>query len=133
MDECAHLQIVLNSHLLEDAASLGDVGQARTQQLVGIGTADILAAEGNAAAAGMHQTGHGLQNGALASAVCTDQSHDLTLANFKGNTLDGMDGTVVNMNIVDFQHRCQLLPRYASMTAGLFLISSGVPLAMILP
>ena len=89
------------------------MGQALAHQFVGIGMGDVLAAEGNTAAAGMHQTGNGLQNGGLTGAVGTDQSYDLAFADFEGNTLDGMNGAVVNVHIFNFQHQASLssLPR----------------------
>ena len=61
----------------------------------------------------VHEAGNGLQNGGLTGAVGTDQRHDLSLAHFKGNALDGMDGAVINVHIFNFQHQASLssLPR----------------------
>ncbi len=119
----------------EDPPSLGDVGQARAQKLIGVHMGNVLVTEVDGAAAGVHQTGDGLQNGALTGAVGADEGYDLPLAYLKGYPLDGMNGAIVNMNVVNFQHHAfpSSLPRYASMTAGLERTSSGVPFAMIRP
>ena len=138
VDIGAHFQILLDSHLQENPASLGNMGQAVAEELIGIGMGDILAAEFDGAAAGVHQAGNGLQNRTLAGAVGTDQCHDFTLVDMEGDTLDGVDRAVVDMDIINFQHgfshqSSSFLPRYASITAGFSRISSGVPLAMIRP
>ena len=89
------------------------MSQTVAQQLIGIHVGNVLAAELNGAAAGVHQSGHCLQNGALASAVGADEGNNLTLAHLKGNALDGMDGAVVHMHIFNFQHQASSssLPR----------------------
>ena len=56
--------------------------------------------------------------------------------NGEGYVLDGMDIAVIHIDVLNVQHQAFASfprPRYASMTTGLHLICSGVPLAIILP
>ena len=97
----------------------------------------ILAAEVDAALARAEQSGDRVQRGGFARAVCADQRDDLALIHREGNALDCVNRAVINVDIVDFQQTHAFasfcLPRYASMTTGLFWISSAVPLAIMRP
>ena len=115
-DVSAHFQIFLNRHLLENPPSFRDVRQTGTQKLIGFHMGDILIAEVDGAAAGMHQAGNRLQDGGLARAVCADQRHDLALADFKGHALHRVDSAVIHVHVFNFQHLlspplCQGMPR----------------------
>ena len=104
LDESTHFQVLLHGHLQENPASLRHLSQALGQQLAGIGVGDVFVTEGDGALAGVHQAGDGFQDGALACAVGADQGHDLSFVDFKGNALDGVDGAVIHMNVVNSQH-----------------------------
>ena len=104
VDVCTHLQIFLNGHLQKDAASLRHMGQARTQQLIGLRVGDVLAAEGNGSRPGVHQAGDSLQDGALARAVGADQGHDFPVANLERHVFHRVNGAVVYVNILNLQH-----------------------------
>ena len=85
----------------------------------------------------MHQAGYGFKYGAFARAVCAYKGNYLPFVHLKAYALDGVYLSVVNVNIVHFKHGSHFysssLPRYASITTGLFLISSGVPFAIMRP
>ena len=104
IDVSAHFQVLLDGHLLENPPSLGDVSQTGAQQLKGLGVGDVLVTEVNGAAAGVHQTGNGFQNGGFSRAVGTDQSHNFALAHLKGHALYRMDGAVIDVHVFNFQH-----------------------------
>ena len=103
LGERAHVQILLYGHLQKNPPSLRHMCQTVTHQFVGIHVGDVLIHKGDSPASGVHQTGYSLQNGTLSGAVGTDQRHNLTLIDLKGYALDGMDSSVIHMNIVDFQ------------------------------
>ena len=69
----------MHGHLQEDAASLRNLGQALSHDVVRLDMGNVLIQEGDAAAAGAQNAGNGLQNGGLARAVRADQRHDLAL------------------------------------------------------
>ena len=64
---------------------------------------DILAVEGDGAGLGTKQAGDGLEGGGLTGAVGTDEGDDLALVDLKGDILDGMDGAVIDVDILYFQ------------------------------
>ena len=104
---------------------------------MGGNTHNALILKGDAAAPGLQEAGYGVQCSGLACAVGADQGDDLSLIDLKGDALNGVDAAVIDVEIFYLQHAHAqpsfCLPRYASMTWGLFWISAGVPLAMILP
>ena len=63
--------------------------------------AQILAHELDGARPAAEQTGDGVQGGGFACAVGTDQGDDLTGVDFKGNTLDGMDAAIVDVDVIN--------------------------------
>ena len=71
-----------------------------------------------------------MQGCAFTGAVGTYEGNYFAVWNFQADVFNGMDGTVVYINIVDFLHQSTSSPKYASITRLLCLISSGVPLAM---
>src|SRR5699024_6395601 len=90
--------------------SLGDLGQATLHYLVGRDALEILVLEDYAAALGMEQAGHGVQNRGLPRAVGADEGDDLPFLNSKGNPLYSVDAAVVHMDIINFQHCHRLTP-----------------------
>ena len=63
----------------------------------------ILSIEGDLAAAGLEQARNGVQRSALARAVGANQGHDFILVHLEGNPLDGVDGAVEHMDILNLQ------------------------------
>ena len=104
-----HLQILLDGHLQEDAPSFGDVRHAVPHERVGIAVGDILVQKTDAAGFWMQQAGNRFQGGGFTRAVRTDQRDGFSLMDFKGNALDGMNGTVVDMDLINLQHGVRLL------------------------
>ena len=99
-----HLQVFLHRHLQKDAATFGHMGQTVGHQLMGHHGGDVLALEGDGARLGAQQTGDGLQGGGLARAVGADQGDDLPFGHLKGHALDGVDGAVVDVDVIHLQH-----------------------------
>ena len=99
-----HLQVFLHRHLLEDAPPLGDVGHTQLHDLVGGEAGQVLSQKLHRAGAGAEQTAHRVQNGGLARAVGPDEGDHLALADLEGHALDGVDGAVIDVNIVYLQH-----------------------------
>ena len=65
----------------------------------------------------------GMQGRGLPRTVGTNQSHNFSLVNIKGDSFYGLDYTVVYFQIPDFKHshiiRSSYSPRYALTTSGL--------------
>ena len=56
-------------------------------------------------AATVEQAGDGFQGGGLTGTVGTDQGHDLALVHLKRNILDSVDVAVIDVDVINFQHR----------------------------
>ena len=80
---CAHFEVFLDGHVLENAASFRALSKSHLDDLVGRNAAERLVHEGNRAALWMQQTGNSVQNGALACAVRADQGNDLALVDLE--------------------------------------------------
>ena len=100
----AHLQILLYGHLQEDAPALRHLGQAALHDLVRRQAADVLAQELHRAGARAQQAGYGLQRGGLARAVGADERHHLAPVHVEGDALDGVDGAVIDVDVIYFQY-----------------------------
>ena len=48
----------------------------------------------------MEQAGDGVQRGGLAGAVGADEGDDLPLIDLEGDALDGVDGAVIDVDVV---------------------------------
>ena len=71
---------------------------------------NVLALEHHRAALRGQQTGHSVQRGRFSGAVGADQCHDLAFVDPEGNIVQGMDQTIINIQIADFQHCHTLFP-----------------------
>ena len=111
--ERAHLQIFLHGHLQEDLPPLGDQGQAHGHDLVGGDAPQALAHELDGAGVGGQQSGHRLQDGGLTRAVGPDEGDYLPLVDLEGDALDGVDGSVIDVDVVHLQNGVHpLLPSF---------------------
>ena len=79
--------------------------QTGFHDLVGAHALDALALVQDIARFGVEQAGDGFQGGGLTGTVGTDQGHDLALVHLKRNILDSVDVAVINVDVVNFQHR----------------------------
>ena len=102
LGESAHFQIFLNSHLQKDPAAFRHQGQTLGDDLVAGDPAQILTQEGDGAGFAVQQAGNGVQRGGFAGTVGADQGNDLSLVDFKGDALDGVDAAVIDVNILNF-------------------------------
>ena len=66
---------------------------------------DALALVEDVAGLRVEQAGDGFQGGGLTGTVGTDQGHDLALVHLKRNILDSVDVAVINVDVINFQHR----------------------------
>lgn len=118
----AHFEVFLDGHMCEHAAALRALRKAKLDDLVGGHSVDRRTHKLNRAGLRAKQAGNRVQNSTLACAVCADQRDDLALVDFKGDALDRMNCAIVDMKIIDGKQHISallLLPRYASITAGL--------------
>ena len=90
--------------------ALGHLGQALAHQLVSRRMGNVFAHKLDGAGLGAQQARDGLERCGLTSTVRTDQSNDLALVDVKGDVLDGVDGAVPDVDVVDGKHRlCHLV------------------------
>ena len=71
---------------------------------MGLHLLDGLAAIDDLAVLGPQQARNCMHGGGFARAVCTDQRHDLALVYMKRDVLDGVDRTVIYVNVLDRKH-----------------------------
>ena len=100
----AHVEVLLHAHLQEDAPPLRHLGQALFNYLVRRQLGDVLAAELYGARPGAEQARDGLQCRGLARAVRAYEGHDLALVHVEGHSLYGVDGAVIDVDVLDFQY-----------------------------
>ena len=106
----AHLQVFLHGHLLEDPPPLRDLGQTMGHQLGGGDVLNGLAQKFNGAGEGAQQAGDGLQGGGLAGAVGADEGDNLPLVHIERDVLDGVDGAVIDVDVVYLEHAHGVTP-----------------------
>ena len=99
----AHFQIFQHGHLQEDAPSFRAERHPLRNNLVRRHAHDVLVVQKDAAAAGLQQSGHGIQRRGFARAVGADQGNDLALVHLEGNSLDGVNAAVVYVEVVHLQ------------------------------
>ena len=133
----AHLQIFFHAHLRKNPAAFRHMGQPLGDDFMGNGCGNALVLKGDGAGFGAQKAGYGFQYRRFSGAVGADKRYNLSLFHRKRDVLDGMDAAVIDIDVFHLKHGhgypSFLFPKYASMTAGFSWISSGVPLAMILP
>ena len=104
-DESAHLQVLGDGHAREDAASLGHHHQALARQIPRALVTNEHAIEPDVTRPRRQQSGEGLERGGLASAVGSDQAHELARMHLEADARDGSDRTVVDFEITHRQRR----------------------------
>src|SRR5690606_15768302 len=92
---------------------------------------NVFALEGDRAFARARVAAHRHQQRGLAGPVGADQRHDLALVDFYRHAIQGLDGAVIRMDVVQLQHHSS--PRYALMTRSSLRTCSGVPVVIGLP
>ena len=109
----AHFEVFLDGHVREHTAAFRALRQAQLHDLVGGHGIDRRAHEVDRAGFCAQQTGDRIQDSALAGAVRADQRNDLAFVDLKGNTLDGVDRTIVDVNIIDGKQHVSALLLFA--------------------
>src|SRR5262249_32444133 len=127
--EGAELEVVLDIHAGEQFAVLGDEAQPQRDAVLDLKPAKVLAVEGDTAL--QRQDAHdGVEQRGLAGAIGADDGDDLAVPDVERDRAHGLDLAIGDMSVSDGQQRAHApAPRYASITAGLALIASGVPSA----
>ena len=99
-----HGKVLLHSQATEYTAALRHLGQTKADDFVGFHLADQFTVIGDLAAGQLEQAGDGVHGGGFASTVCTDQCNNFSLFYMKGNSLQCLDDTIINLEIFYFQH-----------------------------
>src|SRR5690606_14003338 len=106
--EAAELEVLAHAEAAQDVAPLGDVHDPRWGNVVGADRRDGPALEQDAAGAGAHQPGDGLERRGLAGAVGAEESHDLAAANLEIDVLDRIDAAVAGGYVLELQDDVRL-------------------------
>ena len=102
--EGAEVKVLHDRHLREDAAALRHLRDALLDDLMGADTGDALPQEGDAARLWLQEARDRAQRRRLAGAVRADERDDLAFIDFEADALERVDGAVVDVYIIDFQH-----------------------------
>ena len=126
-------EVLARGEVGEDAARLGDQGDAALADLVGIQPGDVAALVENLALLRRREAGDAAQRRGLAGAVATEERDDLAFGHAQRQAVKDVAEAVVGVDAFDFEDQAATPPRYARRTSGFFWISSGVPSAIRLP
>src|SRR5690606_19966377 len=129
--EPTHLQVLGHGQVGKYPSPFGGNGDAPLHDQVRGFAGDVLAFKDHRPATGPRRAADRHQEGGLAGPIGTDQGDDLTLVDPHGNIIQGLDGTVEGVHVIQLQHYSS--PRYALMTRGSARTSSGTPVVMGLP
>src|SRR5690606_17545864 len=151
--EAAREQVVQHRHVPEQAPSFGNLRHAPPRPLVGRPAGDVFAGEDDASRAGSYQARDGAQQRALARTVGAPDGDDPSSGHPNGYVFQRSKRPVVDGQAVHLQQglcvrqrmarpvpirhdasaSASSTPKYASMTAGSRLTSSGAPSAIFRP
>ena len=92
---------------------------------------EVFSLKHNASGLRRKNSGKCLKCGCLSGAIGTDQRNNLSLIYMKRNSLQSLDHTIVDLEVLYFQH-CHCLvppysPRYAVITVGSFSTADVSP------
>src|SRR5690606_24240717 len=129
------LKILVDGYAADDPTLFGHQLQAQPGDFMGLHLVDGRTGEGNAARLRGQRPRKRLQQRGFSRAVAAQQGQDLVLADLERNVEQNMRIAVKGIDAVDFEqtHDSSTPPRYASCTALLAWISSGVPSARKFP
>ena len=100
----AHFQVLTNRHLLENPSSLRAQSHTKRHDPVGIHVGNHFSFKGDRTGAGLQNARNCIQGCGFTCTVCTDQGDNLPLIDIKGDILNGVDRTVINVDAVYMQH-----------------------------
>ena len=100
----ADLHIFQHRHIREYPAALRHQRDAALDDLIAGFAQQLLAVVGNGALLCLHLARDGAQGGGFSGAVGADQRNDAALRHLEGNTLDGTDAAVADVQIFYFKH-----------------------------
>ena len=86
------------------------MGDPESHDIMGFHRLKRAAVEFDAAAFGSQEAGDCFECRGLAGPIGSEQSHHLALLERKRNSLEGVDGIIVNVNISDIKHSRPTLP-----------------------
>src|SRR5262249_50171362 len=127
----AQQEILADGQGGEDVAVLGHVAETLARDDIGRQPADLLVAEAYGAG-GRHVAQDGLDGRRAAHAVAAEETDDLALAHRQRHALQDVALAVERVEIGDGEHQTTSCgaPRYASCTAALARMRSGVSWAI---
>src|SRR6185369_1332225 len=128
----AQLEVLVHGQRREDLPVLGHVADAGVGDEVGPEPGDVAPLEHDPAER-RHQAHDGLARGGAPDAVAAEEAHDLALAHAQVDPLEDVALAVEGVQVVDVEHQCASVPRYASCTARLARIAAGASEAMTSP
>src|SRR5207253_9633584 len=130
----AEEQVLADAEGGKDVAVLGDVAEALARDDVGRQRTDLRVAEANGA--GGVDVAHDRPDGRRApDTVAPEQADDLAVPDGQGHAVQDVALAVERVQVRDGEHQATLcgVPRYASCTAALARMRSGVSWAMTSP
>src|SRR5262249_9687215 len=135
----AGAQILHHREQPEDTPVLRHVSNPKPRELVRGEAGDRLVAEKHLALMGVNETHDGLERGALAYAIATEQADDLARADMERYAVQDVALAVIGVHVLDRnegRHRRGIwahVLRYTSCTRGFCWISAGDPSASTSP
>ncbi len=120
-------QILDHRHFREELPSLGHMGDSTIDDAIGRHMVDALVFEPDGAARGVDDAGYGSHDRAFSGPVGTHQDDELFVLHLEGHVPEDLNISVTGVDMFHPEHGFYSLPRYASMTDGLFATSAGVP------
>ena len=103
--EAAHLQVLRDGHLAEDAPAAGQEVDAEPRTLLGRGVGDGAAVEAHDAALGRDEPGRHPQRRRLARAVGARAGQDLAAPHLEADVEEHLDVPVAEVDVVELQDR----------------------------
>ena len=99
----AHAQVVDDLHAREEPAALGRLANAEPDDAVRRRLGDVLAAEGDTALRGVHESRDRAERRGLAGTVAPDEGHDLALVAGDAHAVERLDPTVKSIDPRELQ------------------------------
>ena len=109
-------------------AALWRQRDARLDSLLGIELRDVATLEMDLSTLGPHQARDAAHGGGLARAVGANQGHDLTLVHSQGDTLQGTNNTVTDVDVAQLEEGSVSLRRWGGRGLRLVLLAQAAPL-----
>ncbi len=106
----AHVEILFHREVEKNRPSLGSVSHSLSDQEIGLHAGNLCSGQDNPAARRLEHPAHRSQRAGLTRPVCADQRDHLSLAHREGDSAQGLDRSVGDVNAT---HLEELLARGA--------------------